>query len=203
MAAPQHTAAHDPAVLRQDLATEYYAILNVVTDFDQRLMIVKGWSVTLSLASLGLGFQQGHYALFGLASATAIAFWYMDAMIKGHQLRYYSRMRDIEVATHALNSVDLDDLGTVSAPRIDMYWSFKGYTDRQVNGTKRKQNNRLPRDWRSDAPERRTPQNVRRLLRRRFWASHVLLPHIVAAVLGLALFAGALANLPGLEQLDP
>jgi hypothetical protein len=45
---------------RQDAKAEYYAILDVITGFDQRIMIVKGWSVTLSLAALGLGFQQGH-----------------------------------------------------------------------------------------------------------------------------------------------
>jgi hypothetical protein len=39
---------------RQDARAEYYAILDVITGFDQRIMIVKGWSVTLSLAALGL-----------------------------------------------------------------------------------------------------------------------------------------------------
>lgn len=47
------TSQHNPDVLRQDLGTEYYAILGIVNDFDHRLMVVKGWSVTLSLASLG------------------------------------------------------------------------------------------------------------------------------------------------------
>ena len=50
--------------LREDLSKEYYAILGVVSEYDGRLMVVKGWSVTLSLAGLGLGFQQQHYALF-------------------------------------------------------------------------------------------------------------------------------------------
>ena len=45
-------------------------------------MTVKGWSVTLSLAGLGLGFQQGHYALFALAAATALAFWFIEGQMK-------------------------------------------------------------------------------------------------------------------------
>ena len=119
----------DPDKLRQDLGTEYYAIVHVITDYDQRLVVVKGWSVTLSLAALGLGFQQGHYALFGLAALTAAGFWFIDVLYKGYQLRYYSRMRDIEVAGHHLNRVPLPELGEMSAPRIDMYWNFKGFAD--------------------------------------------------------------------------
>jgi hypothetical protein len=70
--------------LRQDLGTEYYAIMKVVSELDGRLMIVKGWSVTLSVVGLGLGFQQGHYALFALASGTALAFWFIDGLMKRH-----------------------------------------------------------------------------------------------------------------------
>jgi hypothetical protein len=62
----------DPKALREDLNAEYLAIAKLVSEFDGRLMIVKGWSVALSLASLGLAFQQGHYALFVLTSATAL-----------------------------------------------------------------------------------------------------------------------------------
>jgi hypothetical protein len=43
--------AQDPALLlREDLSKEYYAALNVVSNYDGWLLIVKGWSVTLSLA---------------------------------------------------------------------------------------------------------------------------------------------------------
>lgn len=45
--------------LHDDLHTEYTKLLDIVNGFDQRLLTVKGWGVTLSLASLGLGFQQG------------------------------------------------------------------------------------------------------------------------------------------------
>ena len=84
---------------------------------------MKGWSVTLSLAALGLGFQQQHYALFGLAALTSAAFWVLDLTLKGHQMRFYPRMRDIEVAAHQLNTVNLPGLGATSAPRIDSSWN--------------------------------------------------------------------------------
>jgi hypothetical protein len=66
------------------------------------------------LTALGLGFQQQHYALFALGAFTAGAFWFLDGLMKGHQLRYYSRMRDIEVAAYELNTVELPERGPVS-----------------------------------------------------------------------------------------
>lgn len=189
--------SQDAGWLRQDLLQEYYAILEVVSGFDQRVMTIKGWSVTLSLAALGLGFQQGHYSLFALGAVTGMGFWFIEATTKRHQLRYYARMRDIEVAAYNLNHVTLDivdpkheyqiPLGAVSAPRIDVYWSYpKGKLT----------------DWRTDVPWRRTPEEIQRMLRRAFWMPHVLLPHAVAIVLGSLLFLAALVGLDGLNHLN-
>jgi hypothetical protein len=193
------TPAHDTAWLREDLQKEYYAILDVVTGFDGRIMTIKGWSVTLSLAALGLGFQQGHYALFALAAVTALGFWFIDATTKRHQLRYYPRMRDIEVAAYHLNRVELtgvdpareaveQPLGDVSSPRIDTYWAYSG-----SNGD----------DWRTDPPWRRTPEDIRNMLRRPYRMPHVLLPHAVAVVVGVLLFIAAAAGIAGLHGLQP
>jgi hypothetical protein len=104
----------DPMALRDDLTKEYFALVDTVGAFDGRVMTVKGWSVTLSLAGLGLGFQQGHFALFALAAVTALAFWLIEGQIKTQQWRYYSRMRDIEIGHYHLNRVVLPDLGRVS-----------------------------------------------------------------------------------------
>lgn len=179
--------------LLKDLGTEYYALLGVVSDFDKRDVVIKGWSVTLSLASLGLGFQQNHYALFGLAAATATGFWILDAQAKRHQMRYYTRMRDIEVAASHVNRMSLGqssvDRIVTSAPLADWCWGFPG----KKGG----------RDWRDDPPRRRTADEVRRNLRRAPLMAHVALPHFVAVVLGLALLVGAIVGLPGLAGLDP
>jgi len=173
--------------LRQDTKAEYYAIVDVITGFDQRIMIVKGWSVTLSLAALGLGFQQGHYALFALAGATALAFWFVDTLLKWHQMQYYSRMRDIEVTSFHLNHLTVGGL-EVSSPRIDWYWGFSGRPGSD--------------DWRATDPRRRTPEDTYRMLRRAPWMLHVLLPHAVAVLIGLLLFLGAAINVPGLDQIE-
>ena len=122
---------------RDDLSKEYDAILDVVSSYDGWLLIVKGWSVTLSLAALGLGFQQRHYALFFLAAVTGAAFWLLDGLMKGYQYRYYVRMREIEYSAYLINRVALGGLygeKEISAPRIDMTWGFKGYpVDEQDN----------------------------------------------------------------------
>lgn len=184
-ASGQHAArnepilGHDAQALREDLTKEYFALVDIVGGFDGRVMTVKGWSVTLSLAGLGLGFQQGHFALFALAGATALAFWFIEGQIKTQQWRYYSRMRDIEIAHYHLNRVALPELGEVSAMRIDQQWSYKGD---------------LP-DWRNDAPWRRTPHEIRAFLFKPYRALHVVFPHAVAVVIGFAA--------PGLAQLSP
>ena len=171
--------------VREDLGTEYYALLDVVAGFDGRSITVKGWSVTLSLAALGLGFQQQHYALFGLAALTSVAFWVLDLTLKGHQMRFYPRMRDIEVAAHKLNTVNLPGLGDTSAPRIDSSWND-------------------PRLKHRDSPPER--RNVAKLtsarLRRPFFAQ-VMFPHVLATLLGVALFVAALLDAPGLDTLKP
>jgi hypothetical protein len=124
-------SAQDPILLREDLSTEYYALLDVVSKYDGWLLGVKGWSVTLSLAGLGLGFQQRHFALFALAAVTGLAFWYLDGLMKGYQYRYYVRMRETEYTAYLINRVSFDSReygdSEISAPRIDMMWGFRGY----------------------------------------------------------------------------
>lgn len=124
-------------LLHDDLTKEYYACLDVVSKYDGWLLIVKGWSVTLALAGLGLGFEQRHYVLFLLSAATGAAFWYLDGLMKGFQYRYYVRMREIEYTAYRINRITLGGLygkNEISAPRIDMTWDFTGYTvDNQLH----------------------------------------------------------------------
>ncbi|HUK70887.1 MAG TPA: hypothetical protein VLW50_19355 [Streptosporangiaceae bacterium] len=208
--------AQDRALLlREDLSKEYYAILNVVSNYDGWLLIVKGWSVTLSLAALGLGFQQKHFALFALAAVTGSAFWFLDGLMKGYQYRYYVRMREIEYTAYLINRVPLGGKygdKEISAPRIDMTWGFKGYRvdkdkpppDHDLRAEKPEpghDGHADEPDWRADEPWRRSPQDIYSDLRGRFWWANVALPHAVAVALGAVLFIAAALNAPGLEQL--
>src|SRR5215831_21085605 len=195
--------APDPkSQLREDLSKEYYALLGVVSSYDGWLLIVKGLSVTLSLAALGLAVQQRHYALFLLAAVTGAAFWVLDGLMKGYQYRSYVRMREIEYTAYLINAVPLGgEYGhlKISAPRIDMTWPFEGYSVNKANepqpipppwwqrilghGEERK-----PDDWRGKEPLRRKPEEIYKDLRNRWWLLNVMLPHALAVGLGGLLF---------------
>jgi len=218
----------DPKLLHDDLSKEYYALLDVVSNYDGWLLIVKGWSVTLSLAALGLGFQQRHYALFFLAAVTGAAFWLLDGLMKGFQYRYYVRMREIEYTAYLINRVTLGGLygkEEISAPRIDMMWHFKGYPVDDKGNPKELARSRWWRrmlgfpqrsrasdgpsaevpenpDYRASEPWRRKPQEIYWAMRHRFGWGNVMLPHVLAVVLGLLLFIIAAAlNVAGFDHL--
>lgn len=110
--------AGTPAHLHDDLMAEYYRLADIVAGFDQRLLTMKSWGVTFSLATLALGFQQDHYGLFLVAAAGALGFWVIEGSSKAHQMRYYPRMRDIEATAHELFGTDVTG-GRVSSPLID------------------------------------------------------------------------------------
>ncbi|WP_456786897.1 hypothetical protein [Cellulomonas sp. P5_C5] len=166
-------AAQD-ASFQAALAAEYAALVRTVAEFDGRLLTVKSWSVTLSLAGIGLGFQQEHYALFALAAATGAAFWLIEAMTKRHQVRYYPRMRQIEAWSAVGRDLRLGDL-PVSAPRIDAAWTAAGRTD--------------PAAALAEPPREMTSEEIRRMRRHVAWLPHVFVPSAFAVVLGLALTA--------------
>ena len=74
--------------------------------------------MTLSLASLGFGFQQGHYGLFLVAAASGLAFWAVGATTKIHQIHYYPRIGYIEFIAYELFAVRTPT-GPASSPLID------------------------------------------------------------------------------------
>lgn len=150
------------------LIAEYYRLLEIVGAFDQRLLTVKSWGVTLSLAALGLGFQFHSSGHFLLAAASAGAFWLIEGSMKSHQMRYYPRMREIEVMQS--NAAERPE---VSSPRIDWSWSrARGQLLGKVE------------------PESKAPRLRGRSsgYRWRYFAPTVLLPHAATILLGSLLF---------------
>jgi hypothetical protein len=150
------------------LAKEYFVLAQTVTDYDQRLMTVKGWGTTLSLAALGFGFQYGHYGLFLVAALSGIAFWLLEDIFKKYQMRYYYRMREIEVH-EAMRARDSGE--AFSSPRIDWAWSKAGsaYAGKKVPPT---------------------PENYGKnpLYRVTFLLPQVFLPHLISVAAGTVLF---------------
>jgi uncharacterized membrane protein len=171
MSADKETTADQPREtdqLREALLAEYKELLKIVSDFDGRLLTIKSWAVTVSLVSIGLGFQQGHYALFAAASLGAFCFWLVEAVTKRHQMRYYPRMRDIEVTLGELLSWR-SPRGPVSAPQVDWSW------EHGLSG-------------RLSLPEPYTAGKYAEKLRKAPFLSHVMIPSLAIAVVGGALF---------------
>ena len=135
--------------------------------------------MTLSLASIGLGFQQQHYALFAIGAVTGICFWLIEAIAKGHQVRYYPRMRQLEVWSAAATDLLIADQ-RVSAPRIDWAWTAAGRAD--------------PAAALNESPRELTSSEIERMRRQTFWLPHVFLPSLLAAAGGLLLFILAAAG---------
>ena len=169
--------------LHEDLKSEYYRIVGIIDGFDQRLLTIKGWGVTFALATLGFGFQQGHYGLFLVAAAAAFAFWLIEGSVKLHQMRYYPRMGDIEVISFELWREDTPS-GPASSPLID--WSFFTASAR-LRGGKSNGEPRRPRPWKDVNDQ---PGANRWVL----LYPHVALPHAIVVVLGLVLFAVGFAT---------
>jgi hypothetical protein len=147
---------------------EYFTIVRSVSEFDQRLLTVKSWGVTLSLAALGLGFQYRSYGMFLVASASSLAFWSLESVMKRHQMRYYPRMREIEVSRHA-RAKHRD----VSSPRIDWSWA---QADRVLRG--------MPAE--PDSAPR--PSGASRAYAHVWLMLHVALPHAITLAIGVMLF---------------
>jgi uncharacterized membrane protein len=159
-----------PGVNEEALRKEYYEILKIVGEFDGRLMTVKGWGVTLSLAALGWGFQYDHYGLFLVAALSGLGFWLIEGAMKRHQMRYYLRMREIEVLQY--QQLLGEDAKAFSSPRIDSSWSYAGalYEGKQKS------------DYR---PVR--VRGPRKSYRFAWFFPHVFLPHLVSVLAGLVL----------------
>lgn len=164
------------------LDKEYYEILKIVDDFDGRLMTVKGWGVTLSLAALAWGFQYGHYGLFLVATLSGFGFWVIEGAMKRHQMRYYLRMREIEVLQY--ERISGDHAKAFSSPRIDSSWSHAGavYAGKLKAGT---------------PPV--LVRGPRKSYRFAWFFPHVFLPHLLSVLAGLVLLLcairGSLGNM--------
>lgn len=151
----------------EPLIREYYAIFDTVNDFDKRLLTIKGWGVTLSLAALATGFQFQHYGLFLVGAISGLAFWAIEGFVKRHQMRFYPRMREIEVVVFE-QSAGAKTHGA-SSPLIDWSWSKAGdLLDKGVAA-------------RSGIPQ---PYGRERWYRAPWALPHVFLPHALTVLAG-------------------
>lgn len=126
---------------------------------------MKSWGVTLSLAALGFGFQYRSYGLFLVAAASSVAFWSLEGTIKRHQMRYYPRMREIEVNRY-IQAGEADR--AFSAPRMDWSWAR---ADRLLRGVLK------------DSASPPQPSAASRSYGRAWLLPHVAMPHVITLLM--------------------
>jgi hypothetical protein len=105
-----------------------------------------------------------------VAAASSLAFWSLEGTIKRHQMRYYPRMREIEVNRY-IRAAEKDK--AFSAPRIDWSWAR---ADRFFRGHVKDP---------GSPPELSTPSKS---YGRAWLLLHVAMPHVITFLLGVLLF---------------
>ncbi len=78
------------------LKDEYLQIEQLISNFDQRAITIKAWSVTASMSGLGASFLCHSHILLLLASLSSIIFWSIEGCWKQFQSGHYKRGREIE-----------------------------------------------------------------------------------------------------------
>jgi hypothetical protein len=79
------------------LKDEYLLLQKFYEDFDGRIMTIKGWSASIAIAAIGVGFYQDR-RLWLFASAASAVFWTLESLWKSFQYRYAPRIQTIELA---------------------------------------------------------------------------------------------------------
>lgn len=148
---------------------EYASLFETVNQFDDRLMVIKGWAITFSLATLTLAIQKRSPQILTVVALSAICFWALEAEMKYHQSSYYPRMRALEITMAELvpaaqaGCFKTRDGNNVTTPLIDWSWE---HPERALTDTV----------CLRDPTGRLAP----------YFYSHVLLPHALILLLCLA-----------------
>jgi hypothetical protein len=105
---------------------EYFHLQKIVEDFDARVLTIKAWSVTFSMAGIAAAYYQSKPVVLLPASFSAFLFWVIEALWKTFQYANYQRLYEIEQFLSG-------ETTTIVAPRIAHSWS----TSWHAGGTRR------------------------------------------------------------------
>ncbi|MDM0109218.1 hypothetical protein QTH97_30065 [Variovorax sp. J22R24] len=115
------------------LKDEYLLLQKLYEDYDARAITIKGWSATVGLAAIGVGFYQSRY-LWLFAAGAAMVFWCLEALWKGFQYMYEPRIRLLEAAFLA------DDFDGIAPLQVYTAW----HDEYQAKGLRVWRNMRMP-----------------------------------------------------------
>lgn len=80
------------------LAQEYLHLQGAVEAFDDRILLIKGWSVTVSLAGLTAAVMKRSQTLLLISGLSAVLFWFIETLWKSFAATYNVRVRALEEA---------------------------------------------------------------------------------------------------------
>ena len=98
------------------LKSEYFKLQDYYESFDTKVQTVKGWSATVSIAAITVGFSYKNEFIWLFAAVTALMFWFMDAKWKFFQYCYAPRIVEIE------NAFTADNFDTIIPLQIYFSW---------------------------------------------------------------------------------
>ena len=78
------------------LKDEYLYIQSLIGNFDGRMLTIKAWSVSFSLAALGSAFATHTDKVLLIASLSALMFWIIEGLWKTFQYAHYDRSGKLE-----------------------------------------------------------------------------------------------------------
>lgn len=78
------------------LKDEYLHIQSMIESFDGRMLTIKAWSVSFSLAAFGGAFATNAPEVLLIASLSAMMFWLIEGFWKTFQYAHYNRAIKIE-----------------------------------------------------------------------------------------------------------
>ncbi len=81
---------------KEFLRQEYFHLQDTVESFDEKSLTIKAWSVTLSMAGIGVAFTAKIELLLLLSAGASLLFWLIDTSWKTFQQANYHRLREIE-----------------------------------------------------------------------------------------------------------
>ena len=81
----------------QLLKDEYLLLQRIYEDFDSRALTIKGWSATVGIAAIGVGFYQSSY-LWLFAAGSSVVFWFLEGLWKSFQYCHGTRIVRLEKA---------------------------------------------------------------------------------------------------------
>ena len=98
------------------LEREYFHIQKALDSFDSKSLMIKAWSVSLSMAGIGAAYVESKPGLLLLAGASALLFWIIEGLWKTFQYAYYARIFEIEGFLSG-------ERQKIKAPQIGVSWS--------------------------------------------------------------------------------